>query len=150
MATLAGTQKDLNDLLSNLIVLDYDAIEAYDAAIARLESEAYRTQLAGFRADHERHTQQLGAILQNSGREPPSGAGAKRFLTQGKVMIASLMSDRAILMAMKANEEDTNSAYERATSNLMIPPHIAEVLRGCLADERRHRAWIVREVSATQ
>lgn len=42
MATLVGTQKNFADALKALIELDYDAIEAYKAAIDRLENENYK------------------------------------------------------------------------------------------------------------
>ena len=43
---------------------------------------------------------------------------------------------------MKTNETDTNVAYERATTNDVVPPTVKELLRQNLADERRHRAWM--------
>ena len=142
MTTLVGTQSDLNSLLKNLIELDYDAIEAYDAAISRVKSEAYRAKLTEFRDDHQRHTVTLSRVLRDSGQEPPSGPDLKRILTQGKVIVAGLAGDRAILFAMKTNETDTNVAYERATTNDVVPPTVKELLRQNLADERRHRAWM--------
>lgn len=146
MATLVGTQTDLNSLLEQLIKLDYDAIEAYEAAIERLQDPDYRARLGEFRDDHVRHTRDLGAVLRQSGKEPPSGPDAKRILAEGKVKIAGLMGDKAVLMAMKTNEDDTNTAYERASTNDAVPPQIKELLRACLADERRHRAYIENEI----
>ena len=40
----------------------------------------------------------------------------KALLTKGKVVIAGLMGDEAILQAMRTNEADTNTAYERAVN----------------------------------
>lgn len=142
MATLVGTEKDLNELLEKLIELDYDAIEAYDAAIERLENADIQAQLMEFKGDHQRHTQELGKILQETGRKPPSKGDMKRVLTKGKVVIAGLAGDKAILQAMKTNEDDTNQAYERAVNNDVVPPRVREVLQRALGDERRHRAWI--------
>jgi uncharacterized protein (TIGR02284 family) len=146
VATLVGTQKDLSSLLEQLIELDYDAVEAYQAAIDRLEDTDTRAQLRDFQSDHVRHTRDLGAILRQSGREPPQGPDAKRMLTEGKVKIAALAGDKAVLLAMKTNEDDTNTAYERAVNNDVVPPQIKELLRACLADERRHRAWIENQI----
>jgi uncharacterized protein (TIGR02284 family) len=146
VATLVGTQKDLNTLLEQLIELDYDAIEAYHAAIDRLEDADARAQLRDFQSDHVRHTRDLGAVLRQSGREPPQGPDVKRMLTEGKVRIAALAGDKAVLMAMRTNEDDTNTAYERAVNNEAVPPQVKQILRGCLADERRHRAWIETQI----
>lgn len=150
MTTLVGLQNDMNSLLYNLIELDYDAIEAYDAAIARLKNDAYRAQMREFRADHLRHTEELSRVLRDSGREPPKGPDIKRVLTQGKVMVAGLVGDRAILFAMKTNETDTNVAYERASSSSVIPMQVKDLLRRNLADERRHRAWIEEQLAGEE
>jgi rubrerythrin len=150
MATLVGTQHELGSLLKNLIELDYDAIEAYDAAIDRVRSEPYRTRLEEFRSDHFRHVEELSRVLREEGREPPNGPDIKRVLTQGKVIVAGLLNDRAILYAMKTNEADTNVAYERASSSPVAPLPVKEILRRNLADERRHRAWIVEQLAGEE
>ncbi len=142
MATLVGMESDLHSLLEDLIELDFDAAEAYQAAIDRLEDPQSKEKLTAFRADHIRHTEDLGKFLRESGREPPKKGDFKRMLTKGKVVIAGLMGDKAILMAMKTNEDDTNTAYERAVKNEAAPANIKDVLRANLADERRHRQWI--------
>jgi uncharacterized protein (TIGR02284 family) len=147
MATLVGTQRDLSTLLEQLIELDYDAMDAYEAAVDRLQSPESRAQMIAFRDDHARHVRDLGTILRQSGREPPTGPDAKRSLVQGKVVIAGLMGDKAVLMAMTGNEDDTNTAYERCVSNDIVPSQVRETLRACLADERRHRAWIEDQLS---
>lgn len=50
-------------------------------------------------------------------------------LTKGKVVLGGPMGDKAVLQAMKTNEDDTNTAYERA-----------------LGDERRQRDWMVETI----
>jgi uncharacterized protein (TIGR02284 family) len=148
MATLVGTQKQLADLLKALVELDFDAIEAYRAAIERLDDDAYCSQFEAFASDHERHVMDLSALLEDLGEEPPSGPDMKKVLTKGKVVIAGLISDRAVLMAMKDNEDDTNTAYERATGRDDIPAHMMKVFERNLADERRHRNWIEQQLGA--
>lgn len=142
MATMVGTEKDLNHLLEKLIELDFDAAEAYQAAIERLEDATAKARLSEFKQDHLRHTENLGKILRDSGREPPHKGDIKRILTKGKVVVAGLVGDKAILKAMKTNEDDTNHAYERAVNNPVAPAQVKDVLRANLADERRHREWI--------
>jgi uncharacterized protein (TIGR02284 family) len=142
MATLVGTQKDLNRLLEALLELDYDAIEAYRAAIDRIEAPNDREQLQAFMADHERHVQEIGSFIAELGGSPAKGPDVKQWLAKGKVVIAGLVGDRAILMAMKTNEDDTNTAYERAAAREDLPSDIRMVVEQNLDDERRHRAWI--------
>jgi len=142
MTTLVGTQKNLSDVLDALLELDYDAIEAYRAAIDRLGDPSDKAQLGSFLADHERHVRELTPIVHAMGKTAAKGPDIKQWLTKGKVVIMSLAGDHALLLAMKTNEDDTNKAYERATSRNDLPPDVRDVLERNLQDERRHRAWI--------
>lgn len=142
MTTFVGLQMDLHSLLKSLIELDFDAVRAYDAALARLTSDAYRATLSEFRDDHERHTEELSRVLRDGGRTPPKGPDIKRLLTGGKVVLAGLVSDRAILYALKSIERDANVAYERAAKSHHVPPQLRDLLRASLADARRHRGWL--------
>jgi uncharacterized protein (TIGR02284 family) len=146
MATTVGTETDLNSLLVDLIQLDYDAVEAYQAAIDRLDDPSIKENLMKFMADHVRHIEDLGQVLSDSGQQPPRKGDMKRFLIKGKVVLAGLAGDKAILMAMKTNRDDTNTAYERAVNNDVAPARVKEILRRNLADERRHREWIVKRI----
>lgn len=148
MTTAVGLQRDLDELVTKLIELDYDAIEAYDEAIARLEDPARKAKLAEFRDDHRRHTENLAPFLTQHGRSVPKKGNFKRVLTKGKVVIASVMGDKAILHAMKTNEDDTNTAYERAVKHTDASANLRDVFQANLADERRHRQWIVEQLSA--
>ncbi|MCC2656891.1 MAG: ferritin-like protein [Panacagrimonas sp.] len=128
--------------LNELIELDHDAIEAYRAAIDRLESPDFKSALTAYCADHERHTRNLSDVVRRLGGTPASGPDMKKFLTKGKVVLADLVGgDHAILTAMRMNEEVTNKAYEAAL-NVDMDPEARAVVASNLEDERRHRAWI--------
>lgn len=129
--------------LNDLIELDFDAIEAYEAAIERLESPEYRSKLNEYCEDHRRHTRDLTAQVTRLGGSPETGPGAMRLLTKGKVVIADIVAgDHAILTAMRANEEVTNKRYEMALEADGMDPETRAVVAANLEDERRHRAWI--------
>ena len=120
MATMVGTQRNLVKLLNSLIELDLDAVAAYRAAIERLENTADKNQMGAFMEDHERHITELTQVVESWGEDAAENVDLKAVLTQGKVVIGALFGDRAILMAMKTNEDDTNtresgSARRRAT-----------------------------------
>lgn len=142
MATRIGTEENSITMLEHLIALDYDAIEAYDAAIQRLESERFRQQLVEFRQDHEHHVRELQPIVRELGGDPPNQADFKAVLAKGRVTLADLAGDAAILRAMKINEDDTNTAYERARGRTDVPVYLHDTLVRYQADEHRHRAWI--------
>ncbi len=63
MVTLVGMQANFEDALKDLIELDYDAVEAYDAAVNRLEDQELKEKLNIFKADHEWHIQELTNVL---------------------------------------------------------------------------------------
>lgn len=142
MATMVGNQDSLIGLLKQLTELEYDAIEAYKVAVDRLEDVGGKRQLGTFMADHQRHVQELSRQLRTLGVEAPDGPDMKQVLTKGKVFLGALLGDRAIFGAMKTNEDDTNTAYERAAARTDVPTHLHAIFESHLADERRHRQWI--------
>ncbi len=142
MVTTVGTESELVDLLMDLIKLDYDAIDAYNSAIQKLKNKSFVDQMRVFRDDHERHTKNLRPFVTQLGKTAPTRGDAKSLLTTGKVAMGALLGDKAILMAMKTNEDDTNTAYERATKHAGLTAELGKILSSNLADERRHRTWI--------
>lgn len=142
MVTMVGLETNFVQMLNDLIELDYDAIEAYKAAINRLGDASSRESFEKFKSDHERHTRELTQLVRDLGGVPSTGPSLKQYLTQGKVVLADLFGDEAILRAMKTNEDDTNIAYERATTHNKKPSIANEILARGLADEQKHRDWI--------
>lgn len=138
------------DRLADLIELDRDAVEAYEAAINRLDRAEYRARLAAFKQDHERHIQELSTLVRNSGEQPPTEGDFKRFLTQGKVVLGELAGDTGILRAMLSNEKETNQKYEEALEDATLTAHaeLHQILSRNLGDERRHKAWIEEQLRA--
>lgn len=148
MVTMAGKQSGLVDALNSLIELDFDAVEAYQAAIDRVSSARDKGELGTFMADHERHTRELAAHVVRLGGRPKEKGDLKAVLTKGKVVVAGLMGDKAVLTAMKDNEDDTNQAYENATARDDCDAELMALLHRNLSDERRHRSWIERRLEA--
>ncbi|MGR3373164.1 ferritin-like domain-containing protein [Pseudooceanicola nanhaiensis] len=142
MPTTVGTESTAADLVKNLLTLEHDAIAAYDSTIERLESAEYRQQIETFRRDHEAHVQDLGRIADSMGIEKPMEGDMKQWLTTGKVALADLAGDNAILKAMKTNEDDTVAAYQQALDNEITGAELRPLMEKGLADERRHRAWM--------
>jgi uncharacterized protein (TIGR02284 family) len=150
MATTKGMENDVIELLTSLIELDYDAIEAYKAAIQRMDELSDRSQLASFLEDHQRHVTDLGEVVVELGGTPPAGGDMKQILTKGKVVLAGLAGDRVVLEAMKTNETDTNTAYERAANRADLPSNARIIIEKNLDDERRHKAWIEERIRGSE
>jgi rubrerythrin len=130
---------ELNDLLQ----LDHDATRAYTVAIENLENESYRAALRGFRADHDRHIAELGALIREHGGTPIQLS----HLTTGLFKLAVQQAGRAggdwgILLAFETNERQARDKYWRAAER----PHSLEVqtvLRRAAEDEERHSSWAI-------
>jgi rubrerythrin len=148
MVTTVGTESTLIGLVEDLLLLEHDAIAAYDTAIERLENPSYKQKLAEFKTDHDRHVQELTQLATTVGAKPYREGDAKQMLTTGKVALASIMGDRAILTAMRSNEEDTVTAYERASRHTEATPEARTIFERAHADELRHREWMSNAASA--
>jgi hypothetical protein len=81
------------------------------------------------------------------GRQPPAEGDMKSWLTQGKVVLGGLVGDKAVLQTMKTNEDDTNTAYECAVKHPDALGELHATLERGLADERRHRDWLVETIA---
>lgn len=148
MVTTVGTESTFPKLVRNLLLLEHDAIAAYDQTAERLENPAWKQQIATFRSDHERHVRELTRLADSLGTDAPTEGDAKQLLTTGKVALASIMGDSATLRAMKSNEEDTVTAYERACQHQEVPAEARRIFEQALQDERRHRSWMQDAVAA--
>ncbi|KEI34608.1 DUF2383 domain-containing protein [Allofrancisella frigidaquae] len=149
MATLVGTQSNFAKALTELAELDFDAIEAYEAAINRLKNINYKEQLQHFKQEHEKHVRDLNEILLLHDHERVTGPSMKQWLTKGKVVISNITGDDiGILQAMITNEEDTNTAYERMLDRQDKWSDAVEVLEKGLKDERHHKQWLKETIAA--
>lgn len=142
MVTTVGTENTAADLVTNLLHLEHDAIAAYDSTIERLSDAESKRQIEAFRRDHEQHVRTLEGFAARLGIEAPTSGDAKQMLTTGKVALAGLAGDGAVLKAMKTNEDDTVQAYEQASSNTDADNEMRTAFATALEDERRHRAWM--------
>lgn len=142
MATLVGKSADFQTIIEDMIELEHDAIAAYRICIERLETPAYKQQVSSFLSEHERHLSELVQHARALNIDVADGPDLKAILTKGKLVIADMFGDAAILKAMKTNEDDTVTAYERAARHENLPVEIRATFEKGLADEQRHRAWM--------
>jgi uncharacterized protein (TIGR02284 family) len=134
---------ELPNVLANLISLDLDAAQAYEAASRQLEhDEEARQAFSSFQADHARHVAELTPLVEDVGGTAPTAHDFMRILTEGRTALGSVHGDEAILKAMRANQDTTNRYYARALDVPGINDEIRAVLERGLTDERRHRAWL--------
>lgn len=142
MVTMVGNESNIEKLVKDLLYLEHDAIAAYDACIERLDDKALSAQIAEFKQDHLQHVAVLTEIALELGIEAPAEGDMKQILTTGKIAIADLLGDAAILKAMKTNEDDTVTAYERASRHEDAIPKSKAFFLKAHEDELRHRSWM--------
>jgi rubrerythrin len=136
IALLVG---ELNDLLQ----LDYDAVAAYTLALKELDDPAYQADVRRFKADHERHIEELTELVRKYGGVPmpmPHLSGVFKLAVQGAVAAAS---DAAVVTAFKSNEVQSRDKYRRAVSR-QHPSDVQDVLIRAARDEQRHFDWAMR------
>lgn len=128
---------ELNDLLK----LDHDAVYAYNLAIHALENEEYKRQIAEFRADHERHIEELTQLIRSRDgipmQMPHGSSGIFKLLVQA---VGAAGNDRSVLLAFKANERGSRDKY-REVARRVHASDVTSVLARAAEDEARHYAW---------
>lgn len=137
----------LIDELNNLIQLDIDAVRAYSQALGSVKDPEVVKQLTAFRADHERHVTELGALVRAAGGDPAHSPDLKGFFIEGMTAIRAMAGELAALKAMRDNERLTNRKYEAALQFTGLPDDVRAVIAANREDERRHLAWIEARVA---
>ena len=127
--------------LNELIRFDFDAIGAYNAAINDIKEMQVRDPLVQFRGDHERHVQNLSAIVIRLGGKPADKPDIKGIVRKTMTKVAGLGGTELVLKAMRSNEEVLNKTYAHHLS-LDFPDDIKQVIRQNYGDEQRHLAWV--------
>jgi len=131
-------------MLNDLLQLDHDAVSAYAVAINATTDESRRETLRGFRADHQRHIEEITRLIQDRGGKPiqsphlPTGV-----FKLGVQKAGALGGETALLLAFKANERQGRDKYRRAAEN-SDDLEVADVLARASEDEIRHYDWAVR------
>ena len=132
--------------VNGLIMLDRAAAESYEIAAGVCTVGEIKQQLRSFKADHERHANELSDWIRGHGVEPPTELGETAIIIRGYTALSSL-EDRSAVLAMRGNEELTNTAYAfelRAD----LPEELVEIIGRNFEDERRHISWIREEIRA--
>lgn len=127
----------IESVLRHLVMVDRDALRAYTQAIDNLGDRLLRLIIESFRADHERHIEDLSAALSRLGERAPGGAHIEGFAIAGFTRLAAGMGRTAGLMAMESNEVLTTQAYAIASAT-PLPPDIRALVDASRADEERH------------
>ncbi len=140
----AALQAELTDLLQ----LEHDALPAYSVAIMALRDPRLREELRAHRADHERHVEDLSALIRARGglplRLPHMPTGLFKLAVQAA---GAPGGDRWVLLAFVSNEWQSQEKYARHAAR-PHDPDVAALLRRHADDEARHYAWALDTLEA--
>jgi hypothetical protein len=129
--------------LNGLLQLDYDAVAAYAIALKELDEPAYQDAVRRFKADHERHIDELTELVRKYGGVPlpvAHTAGAFKLAVQGALVGGA---DTGVIDAFRTNEVQSRDRYRRAVSH-QHPVDVQDVLIRAARDEQRHFDWAMR------
>lgn len=144
MSTTPPNEAQLVAELNDLLQLDHDAVQAYGLALDGLQDERHRATLREYRADHERHVEELTRLVQSFGGIPLNlphlPTGAFKLAVQA---VGRLGGDRALLLAFKTNEGQVRAKYREHVARAHSVD-VQEVLRRAADDEERHYRWVGR------
>lgn len=139
---MAENTGEVIEHLNELAQLDYDAVQAYEQAIEKIDDLDIKSDLEQFRADHQRHIVDLHQVIRDLGGEPEeTGRDLKGVLIEGMTKLRSVTGTVGALKAMRMNEKLTNRSYEKAIE-ASLPANVREIVLQNLDDERRHLATI--------
>ncbi len=130
--------------LNDLLMLDHDAVDAYEQAVKRIDNAYCRGQLQAFQADHRRHIVDLKACIVRYEGRPRDRGDVKGFFMKGMTALQAMAGDEMALKAMQSNEKLTNSRYEEASHEVSFPDDVRDLIAKNRADEVRHLDWIHR------
>jgi rubrerythrin len=141
MEQISESDATLTAELNDLLRLDHDALQAYALAIKLLENPDYKRQLEEFRADHQRHIDELSQLIRSRDgvalELPHLPSGAFKLAVQA---IGGAGGDRTVLLAFKANERQVRDKYRRSARGVH-PADVTSVLARAAEDEARHYEW---------
>jgi rubrerythrin len=130
--------------LNDLLQLDHDAVGAYGIAIHATADESRRETLREFRADHERHIEEITRLIQDRGGKPIQAPHLPTSVFKLAIQKAgTLGGETSLLLAFKANERQSRDKYRRAAED-SDDLEVADVLARAADDEIRHYDWAAR------
>ena len=137
--------QDMMTAVLSVIELDLAAVEAYRLAADVCVDGDIKRELTSFAADHERHVRELSEWARGQGGEVPEELGDVGGIIVDYTELLS-QEERTAVLAMRGNEELTNSTYASVLRG-GAPDDLRPIFERGFADERRHLAWIRETVS---
>lgn len=134
-------EQDLVSMLKHLLHLANDLCLAYGTAIPRIENRALRETFQKFDKSHDRYRVELAESIVALGSTAPCTGDLHGLVERGRVLLADLSGDSAIVQAMAVNEEELSSALRTAKHHVGLPPKLVDLLDRAIQHEHHHRRF---------
>ncbi|MGA2400485.1 MAG: ferritin-like domain-containing protein [Syntrophobacteraceae bacterium] len=139
---MALTGAEMADRLNSLVQVDIDAVHAYRQVMPLMGPGRVKDQLIRFQQDHERHIDQLSAVVRALDSEPPVlVTDVEGLHIQGFAAIGGATKPQSATEAVRAVEELANRLY-RESCALDFTPNIKELVRRNYGEEQRHLRYL--------
>jgi rubrerythrin len=109
-------EEDLQKKLTGLAQLDTDAVTVYDEAMKHVTDDEVKTNLQGFRAEHDFHAKQLSETINRMwGVTPELKVDVMGHMADWFTSMRSMGGTEGALHALKTAEGYHNTKYREAT-----------------------------------
>jgi hypothetical protein len=117
------------DVCNSLLRGELSAIETYNQALEKFDSEMERSALRSIQSDHQHSAGRLREHLIDMGAEPAAESGAWGSFAQAVEGTAKLLGESPALAALQQGEEHGVDEYEEALRNRDVMEEIKAVIR---------------------
>jgi hypothetical protein len=128
-------------MIGDLILLERDATAAYARILNRLAGTESREKIGEFLGNRQRRLAELTRMSFALRSGSPAETVARHYLPTGRIALDSLVTDGAILGAMRVGEDETVAAYELASAHPEATLKSRTMFQQYLRDALQHRSW---------
>lgn len=136
--------------LNRLLRGELAAIETYQQALLKLDSEHGALQLAQIRDEHSDAVSLLRKQIREFGGDPETSSGTWGTFAKAVESTAQLFGTTAALAALKQGEEHGLSNYEQAVSTHELPNSSQSLINGILLPQTRAHITTLERLQAVQ
>jgi uncharacterized protein (TIGR02284 family) len=138
------------DALNSLLRGEASAVETYNQAIAKFETESIATNLHRIRDEHQAAAVALREQVVRAGGTPANGSGAWGAFATAVSEAAEAVRPATVLAALKQGEQHGSNDYESALADPDLDPGCKDLIRSdLLPKSRAHVANLDRLLAGT-
>ena len=117
------------DVCNSLLRGELSAIETYNQALEKFDSDLERSALVSIQNDHQHSASRLREHLVDMGAEPATDSGVWGTFAKAVEGTAKLLGESPALTALQQGEEHGIDEYEEALRNTGVMDEIKTVIR---------------------